>query len=160
MFKNKGFPTFLFLKTHGIRHNIIFVFSTLIEVFDCPIASIELSRNILYITPFCLQRPCMPSVSSLWLVFCIVQSNKAPKCYILMPYPSPWICRGVHEASTILHFLFQTELHALLRPPTHCVAIFSPCRCYQINPKKCKSSDGDAIASLLPKVWIPKQIFK
>ena len=154
MFKNKGLPTFMFVNTHSMQHNIISISPTIIKIFDYPISTIKLGHNILYDTPFCLQRAWWMVCSSLWLVFCIMQCNGAPKCHNLLPYPSPWVCGGVHEAPTTLPSSFRLN-YVLVRPPPCSIDIFSPCWHCGIKPKKYQQRDGDAIGSSVIEARMP-----
>lgn len=125
MYKNKGFPTFMFVNTHSMQHNIVFSSPTIIKIFDCPIAAIKLGHNIPYVTPFCLQKAWWMVCSSLWLVSCIIQCNGAPNCHDLLPYPSPWVCEGVHETPTTLTSSFEQKSMSFFILPL-LVLTFSP----------------------------------
>lgn len=84
-------------------YNTIFDCPTLVNIFDTPIETIELGHNNLHVIPFCFQRPCKTVCSSMWLVPCIMQSNKAPKCNIILPCPSPWVFGDMCEALTTFY---------------------------------------------------------
>lgn len=125
MYKNKGLPTFMFVNTRSMQHQIIFSSQTIIEIFDCPIATIKLGHNILYVSPFCLQRAWWMLCSFLWLVSCIIQWNGAPNCHNLLLDPSPWVCEGVHETPTTLLSSFGQKSMSFFVLPL-LVLTFSP----------------------------------